>query len=118
MKSRIWMKLAIICLAAGWAWTAQAVPYYVNDAYDPVNDVYTTAGGNNDNTGTTPGSPKATLGNLIGTVSLAAGDVVYIDTGTYAPTVISNTVVGTAGNPILFQGSTNLTAGGTVLLNR
>jgi hypothetical protein len=114
MKSRFWMMCVGVCVALAEAGSAFAASYYVNDAYVPGSDVYTSAAGNDANSGTTPGAPKATLGNLIGTVSLTAGDVVYVDTGTYAPATVSNTVIGAAGNRILFQGSTNLAAGGTV----
>ncbi len=112
MKSRIWMTGVGLFLALGGAGPVHAASYYVNDT-NTSGDVYATAGGNVANSGTNPASPKLTLANLMGTVSLTAGDVVYIDTGSYAPTTISNTVVGVAGNPIVFQGSTNLAAGGT-----
>jgi hypothetical protein len=81
-----------------------------------VNDVYTTAGGNDSNSGTAPSSPKLTLSNLLASATLVPGDVVYIDTGTYPTNVVIGTnVVGAAGNRIVFQGSTNLAAGGTIL---
>ena len=107
MKTRFWLVCVGVCLSLVGAGAADAASYYLNDAYVPGTDVYTTAAGNDANAGTTPGAPKATLGNLIATASLTAGDVVYIDTGTYAPATISNTVVGASGNRILFQGSTN-----------
>ena len=105
MKSRIWMVAAGLCFLLGaspWAWSAT---YYINDGSKD-GDVYTSEPGNDINSGMATNLPKLTLANLIGTTALAPGDVVYIDTGTYAPTVISNTVVGTAASNILFQGST------------
>ncbi|NCD23383.1 MAG: right-handed parallel beta-helix repeat-containing protein, partial [Spartobacteria bacterium] len=106
MKSRIWMAGVGLCLVLGGAWPACGTDYYVDDESN-AGDLWTpTTLGNDSFDGLTPTTPKATLGNLIGTVALAAGDVVYIDTGTYAPVVISNTVVGTAASNILFQGST------------
>ena len=114
MKSRSWMVGVGVCLAMGMAGAAFGAEYYINDTYVPGDDVYTYATGNDGNPGTAL-LPKATLGNVIGTCNLQPGDVVYIDTGTYASgAVISNTVVGTAGNAIRFQGSTNVAAGGTV----
>jgi hypothetical protein len=115
MKSRIWMRRVVVCLALAGAISAGAATYYINDDYTPGADIYTTLGGNDANDGLTPGTPKRTLANLIATTPLLPGDVVLIDTGTYpSGTIISNTVAGVAGNPIVFQGSTNLTAGGTV----
>jgi hypothetical protein len=113
MKSRIWVVgVGLSFVLGGWA-PAWAANYYVDDGSND-GDVWTpTAYGLDINNGLTPATPKATLANLIGTVALAAGDVVYLDTGTYAPTVISNTVNGTAGSPITFLGSTNQAAGGT-----
>lgn len=114
MKSRIfWVGIIGLCLALGGG-VAFGAEYYINDTFVPGDDIYTTATGNDGNPGTAA-LPKATLGNVIGTCDLQPGDVVYIDTGTYASgAVISNTVVGAAGNPILFQGSTNYAAGGSV----
>lgn len=113
MKSRIFWVGIGLCLALGGA-AAFGAEYFINDTYVPGEDIYTTATGNDGNPGTAA-LPKATLGNVIGTCNLQPGDVVYIDTGTYASgAVISNTVVGAAGNAIRFQGSTNVAAGGTV----
>lgn len=113
MKSRIWMLSLMGCVLAG-ALPVRAAIYYVDDGSND-GDIYTLGfTGNDVNSGTATNSPKATLGNLIGTTSLVAGDIIYIDTGTYAPATISNSVNGVAGNPILFQGSTNFTAGGAL----
>lgn len=107
MKSWIWMAGVAVCLALGSAGPVRAASYYVDDGSD-AGDIWTpTATGNIANTGTTPTNPALTLGSLQAFNVLQPGDVVYIDTGTYAPAVISNTVVGVAGTNILFQGSTN-----------
>lgn len=108
MKPRIWMTGVGLCLLLGGAWPACGADYYVDDASN-TGDLWTpVAIGNDANDGLTPTTPKATLGNLIGTVALTAGDTVYVDTGSYgAGVVISNTVVGAAGNPVWFRGSTN-----------
>ncbi|MDY0146168.1 MAG: chondroitinase-B domain-containing protein [Kiritimatiellia bacterium] len=111
MKLRIFWAGVGLCLALGGGGTASGAEYYINDEYVPGDDIYTSARGNDGNPGTAA-LPKATLGNVVGTCNLQPGDVVYIDTGTYAPAVISNTVVGTVGNPIVFQGSTNYVANG------
>lgn len=114
MKSRLWMMGLGLCLALAAVPPVGATDYYVDDGSN-TGDVWTPAAlGIDSNDGLTPATPKATLGNLIGTVTLNPGDVVYVDTGTYAPVVISNAVAGAAGNLIRFQGSTNFAAGGTV----
>jgi large repetitive protein len=56
--------------------------YYVNDG-STANDEYSTAVGNNRNSGKTPGDPKANLLPLLRTYDLGPGDVVRIDTGNY-----------------------------------
>ncbi len=117
MKSRIWMAGVGLCLVLGGAWPATGAEYYVDDGSN-TGDLWTPAAiGNDANNGQTPNTPKATLNNLIGTVALAAGDTVYIDTGTYSPVVISNTVAGVAGTNITFQGvlPSKLASGGTII---
>lgn len=91
--------------------------YYISSAATTNNNVYTTALGNDANLGTDPSTPKATLDSLFSAYTLGAGDIVYIDTGTYT---LSSTLTvpaiqgGTAGLPVQFIGSTNYQAGGTV----
>lgn len=112
---RSWMAMGVAGVMLAGAMTGSAALYYVNDGYDPVNDVYTTAGGNDVNSGTAPDAPKLTIAGIL-TNTFAPGDIIYIDTGTYAANVVLGaTVVGAAGNRIVFQGSTNLAAGGTKL---
>jgi len=64
--------------------TGFCTDYYVNDN-STTGDVFTTAIGNNSNTGTTAADPKLTLNNLLSThgASMNAGDNIYIDAGTY-----------------------------------
>ena len=91
--------------------------YFVNDA-STAGDVYCTAPGNDANLGTTPDLPKATLSAILTNYTLAAGDVVYVDTGIYQSsqtTMFSPLASGTNGNPVLIRGSTNVLAGGTIL---
>ena len=114
MKLRIFWAGVGLCLALGGGELASGAAYYINDEYVPGDDIYTSARGNDGNPGTAA-LPKATLGNVVGTCNLQPGDVVYIDTGSYVSgAVISNTVVGAAGNMVRFQGSTNLAKGGTL----
>lgn len=94
---------------------ALAVNYYVNNQ-STSGDVYTTAVGNDANSGLTPATPKFSLTNLFATYTLAPGDVVYIDTGSYSNYTVSVSASGVATNPIIFQGSTNYAAGGTVFI--
>ena len=56
--------------------------YYVNDA-SLAGDEYTTAAGDNRNTGKTPGDPKANLLPVLRGYSLGPGQTVQIDTGDY-----------------------------------
>ncbi len=112
MKSRIWILGVAMCLALGGAWPSFATIYYVNDT-NTLGDVYTSAGGNDANSGLATNLPKLTLASVL-TNTMLPGDIVYIDTGTNAPVVISNTINGVAGNLITFQGSTNLAYGGTI----
>ena len=58
--------------------------YYINDA-SLTGDVYTTAVGNDSNTGKSPDQPMADLQALLQVYELGYGDVVYIDTGVYSP---------------------------------
>ncbi len=60
--------------------------YYVNVPNDTNlgNNEYTTAAGSNFNTGTSPDAPLASLAKLLQAYTLAPGDVVYVDSGTYS----------------------------------
>ncbi|WP_083749014.1 right-handed parallel beta-helix repeat-containing protein, partial [Pelomonas sp. KK5] len=68
--------------------------YYVNDG-STAGDEYTTAVGNNRNTGKTPDAPKPYIANLFRAYDLQAGATLYVDTGNY-PQFESLTLSGTA----------------------
>ena len=95
-----------------------AINYYVNDAYDPLNDIYTSAAGDDANDGIDAGRPVASVAEIFNRYELRQGDTVYIDTGAYdvpANVVVAAKHFGTATNRVRVLGSTNKTAGGTVL---
>lgn len=56
--------------------------YYVNDG-SPTGDVFTTAAGDNANSGKDPDHPMASLTALLNAYTPGAGDTIYVDTGTY-----------------------------------
>ena len=68
-----------------WSWSAN---YYVNDN-STSGDIYTSAAGNNANSGLSPALPKASLSEIwttygpSGTNSITSGDVIFVDAGTY-----------------------------------
>ena len=70
--------------------------FYVNDA-SLTDDQYTTAVGNNRNTGKTAADPKANLLPLLRSYNLAPADEVRIDTGNYIH--VRNVII--SGNTIL-----------------
>lgn len=78
--------------------------YYLNDLSTNGN-FYTTAVGSDTNSGLSASTPMRTLTNLLATHTLAPGDTVYIDTGTYGGHRIDISVSGTAADPITFQGA-------------
>jgi Malectin domain/Right handed beta helix region/Periplasmic copper-binding protein (NosD) len=81
--------------------------YYVNDG-STAGDVYTTAVGNDANSGKTADAPMASLASLLSLYKLQPGDNVYIDSGTYSLSsnlVLGAGVSGTPGNPINFIGA-------------
>ena len=91
--------------------------YYVNDG-STYGDVYCNALGNDSNEGILPTAPKATLQSLVDSRDLEPGDTVYVDTGTYlltAAILLGDLDAGQSTNRVVFQGSTNLPAGGTVI---
>ncbi|MCB0395104.1 MAG: T9SS type A sorting domain-containing protein [Flavobacteriales bacterium] len=102
---------------------AFATSYYVNDA-STVGDIWCTAVGNNSNNGTSVSTPKLTIANVISTYALVAGDVVYIDKGTYSGQVtVTSSDDGSISGHVTFRGAgkdvTILTygSGNTVYLN-
>jgi len=79
--------------------------YYVNDVFDGGTDQYTTADGDNDNSGTTPADPMASLNALLNAYNMDPGDVIYVDAGTY--NLVANVVVGADDAGVLIAGPTN-----------
>ena len=83
--------------------------YYVDDA-STANNVYCDVPGAPDNTGFSSNSPLPSLADVLDRYDLEPGDVVKIDTGTYAPAepiAIGYLDCGTAAQPVTIQGSTN-----------
>ena len=70
--------------------------YYVNDA-SPAGDVFTTAVGNNANSGKTPDRPMATLAALLDAYDLDPGDVIHVDAGTYSLLATSSSTAQDSG---------------------
>lgn len=89
--------------------------YYVNDN-STTGDVFTTAVGNDANSGKSPNAPMANLGTLLSLYHLQPGDTVYVDSGTYNLSrnlTLGSSIAGTPGNPITIIG-----AGASTVLNR
>jgi hypothetical protein len=111
----------------------QGLSFYVNNSSTNGN-VYTTAPGAAGNNGVLPVSPKDTIQGIISAWDLEPGDTIYVDTGSYPPIADSirldyfstwmpewgtnraPLVEGLATNRLLIQGSTNVPAGGTLLV--
>ena len=75
--------------------------YYINDN-STTGDQYTTAVGNDANSGLVAAAPMASLQALLAKYSLHPGDTVYVDTGTYALTtniVFTSDDSGTSDTP-------------------
>lgn len=90
--------------------------YYVNDS-SIVGDVYCVAAGvDAAGRGTNAASPMLSLANLLASYALAPGDTVLIDTGIYSNQTVTVTAAdaGAGGTNVVFQGSTNLAAGGSI----
>ena len=88
---------------------APAAQFYVNDA-STVNDVYCTAAGSDANDGRTPGTPKATIQDVLNDYDLEPGDTVFVDTGIYTLTSdieITAADEGSADGFVSFIGSTH-----------
>jgi hypothetical protein len=75
-------KYLFLLLLASSALQAQT-KWYVNDN-STSGDIYTTAIGNNANAGTSASAPKLTLGAAF--TAAAAGDIIYVDKGTFTGT--------------------------------
>ena len=92
------------CLAWLGVACTQAATYYINDSSTEA-DVYCSVAGNSANTGTSKDSPKDSWASLTNVFSLAAGDVVFFDTGTYNGRMTIRGCTGTAESPIRLVGS-------------
>jgi hypothetical protein len=80
--------------------------YYVNDG-STVGDQYSSAAGSNNNSGTTPADPMASLNALLNVYDLGPGDVVYVDNGYYA--LATNVRIGPDDSGVTIQGPTATT---------
>jgi hypothetical protein len=78
--------------------------YYVNIAGDSnfADNEYTTAAGDDLNSGTSPASPLASLGVLLRNYDLGPGDTVFVDSGTY--NLRENVVIGAIQSGVRIQG--------------
>ncbi len=90
--------------------------YYVNIAGDVdfTDNEYTTAAGSTSNTGLGPTSPLASIQAVLNTYDLEPGDVIYVDTGSYA--VTTNIVIGAGDSGVRIQGP--VSSGHRASLNR
>ncbi len=75
--------------------------FYINGS-STVGDVYTTAVGNDANSGKDPAHPMATLAALLQAYTLGAGDIIYVDTGNY--TLLRNVVLGAQDSGVTIVG--------------
>jgi hypothetical protein len=91
--------------------------FYVDDSSLTGNQ-YTTAIGNDANSGKSPDQPMASLAALLRAYPITAGDTIYVDTGNYVTTsdaVLPTGDGGTVADPAVIIGPTN---GGTAIFNR
>ena len=90
--------------------------YYVNMALDADlgDNEYTTAAGNNANSGKSADAPMASLAALLRAYDLDAGDTVYVDTGVYS--LATNIVLDAQDSGVRIQGPQ--VVGHTATLNR
>lgn len=95
-----------------------ATDYYVNDVLT-VDDVYTTAAGNNANNGLSPGAPKATLAAAISVAS--NGDRIFIDYGSYNEVAIninkSVEIIGLGEEMTVFKRTSGVNRWGVISAN-
>ena len=86
--------------------TAPSNAYYINAAIDGslTDNQYTTAAGNNFNSGRSPDRPMADLAALLRTYDLGAGDIVYVEAGNYL--LSQNIVIGADDAGVTIQGPT------------
>jgi hypothetical protein len=83
------------------------VIYYVNDS-STTNDLWTTAIGDDGNTGMRSDTPKATVQSILDTYALLPGDTIKIDTGSYdltSPIVFGEDDAGMDASYVQLEGS-------------
>jgi hypothetical protein len=85
--------------------------YYVNDG-SQTGDVFTTAIGDNGNSGKSPTAPMASLTALLSAYDLDPGDVVHVDAGTY--NLLTNIVIAAEDAGVRIEGPATAAA----VLNR
>ncbi len=78
--------------------------FYVNDN-SLVGNQYTTALGNNANSGATPGDPMASLNAVLAVYKPGAGDTVYVDSGVY--NLPTNVEITAADSGVVIVGPTS-----------
>ena len=86
--------------------------------YSSATAQYTTAAGNDANSGKSPDQPMTSLAALLRAYPIGPGDTIYVDTGNYVASsdaVLGAADAGTTADPALIIGPTN---GGTVVLDR
>lgn len=108
---KVFAFLYLTLIANAWGAT-----YFVNDS-STNGDVYCSSAGSNANNGLASTSPALRIQYIVTNYTLSAGDIVYIDTGAYGPVSIGASDNGSSGNPVVFQGSTNVADGGSVVTN-
>jgi parallel beta-helix repeat protein len=87
--------------------------YYVNDN-STAGDFFTTAAGNDSNSGKSPADPMRSLAALLAAYTFSPGDVIHVDTGTYVLSATLN--LGEASTNVTIEGPP--TGMGTVVINR
>jgi len=95
----------------------EPLAYFVNDA-STNGDVYCTREGSSTNKGLSEDRPLDSVQAILSRYDLLPGDRVLVDTGVYYLTnllTVGNSILGETTNRILFQGSTNMAYGGSVL---
>ena len=89
--------------------------YYVNDA-SLVGDVFTTAIGNNANSGKTPDAPMASIGAVLAAYNLDEGDVIHVDAGTY--NLVKNIVIDASDSGVRVEGPGAIGSVSVAVINR
>ena len=87
--------------------TNKTFTFYVNDSSQSY-DMFCSAPGDDNNLGIFPNAPKRNLQAILSAYQLRAGDIVYVDTGTYDTsntTTIGRFDSGRAGTPVRIVGS-------------